>query len=1488
MVDRRLPLGFSIRTIGCLALTLLAACGSQDCGCDGFEARPFPPQHYDKTVQKSTQIRVSESGLGFVEDNIEPLVSEALPDGLSFCLPKDTDSDTKLCFPYVRDRDGYHMRGEQPICDDGVTEGCQINLTIEETQISTVPPQGLQVEVTIGNLNPTIPIEADIPLLGSTDCDVTPYLRGANINTPATIKAIVPIEFLVDEQSPTRDIRIDIEEVGLNLENLDFDLKGGFTCGTADLLRGLIRGTIEDLVRDQLDEVVNDLLRENLCLSCEMDPCPGNSTCSDDNICDYNNTNECVPLPLGIEGALDLSATIGDFTETKDAEVNTFAKLADYASADTGLTLTLRTGFQPERLSDCVPIDPTSRPRFNPVPISPTLIQDVRPGTNDPFHLGIGIHKGTIEHLLWSAWASGATCLTVESLSTPQVSTAALGLFLPSLNGLTDNENAQAELKIVPQTAPVIQLGTNQVMETADGYEVVDGLFTLDWKDLDLHIYGWVQDRWTRVVTVRLDLLLPIAVVPDGAGSVSVVLGDVEAALQNLRGVNGELLTERPEVLANVIPSLVGIALPTLADTLDLAFELPEFFGLRVDLQQGDITSVDGGQFIALFADLAPAMQPNSFPVLPVPHIDEVEVVYPEEPAANVFMRPELHVNLAAMLGLGLDQRELVAGDEVEYAWRIDGGFWSLYHKRDDLVIRDPVLALPGSHELEVRARVAGSHLLVNREQIASRQIIIDYQPPTLDVERAGDELRFVAQDIVDPRSALQFRYRIHDGERARPWTAWSNTSTLQIAELGLTDAFRVEVEVRDQSGLIERDTQTIHQAVPSSSLPASQDAPEDPSASSESSSSAACAQAPGSQAPGSAPWMLGLGLIGMVGLLRRRRAKLVTGAFALLGLGATSTGCGGCGGDATSSNKTSLDCAEPCAEDEVCKQAQCVAKEPEPCTSNESCSNGQQCEQGVCVEPECREDADCGSVCGVDEKGTCTDNACVCEMYCADGCADTEFCCHTSNSCETVPDPCDGTVCDPGFEPGNPVAGTPDSSTCTISGAMCECVPSPPLPLGLYGRWADLTQSSSGDVAISAYNQTYGDLMVGVRGADGSVSWDFVDGVPESGTIEGALDGPRGGIKDRGPKVGGYTAAAFDDAGNLHVFYQDLNEDALKYARGVRDQDAFTWSTTTIAQGESVGGLYNEVLFANGALHLVTLVDNISAGGNGPNISELRYLAIDPASPLDSISFDAAEVVTSGPASEPCSEECEGDDVCIRDLGSCVTPASTCEVECAAGFACHMGTCLASYDDTLAKGVPTTTGNYPELTLSQSGELLVTFHDGAQDRMGWRVRDTAGEWSMTQYLEQGTGPYGSAVQGADGTLHFAYMHEASRTLRYEAVSSQGMGGNPEIIIGGLRDTGVEWLVARIGEDVQIQLDASNSPEVIFQDATLHRLMYARRDTSGAWTPTTLSQKLDPYEGSHGFYPDLLRAGEMSVVVEYVIDRQADPNVAMPVFHELP
>ena len=375
-----------------LAAMALAACSSDGCGCDGLETRPFPVEHYDKTTPTSTQIRVTPTGLGFIEDNLEPLIGEALPGGLNFCLPKDVGGGTELCM------EGFQSQ-TQEICDDG-SEGCQLSFDIGSARLVPTPPSTLLVDVTLSNVNPTIPFKATNIVFGlDIECDVTIHQRGMSSSTPTTINAKLPVNFDIDQSSALKDLRINTGEVDLDLSEaaFDFDSGGGRgkNCGLAQGAVAVFRGIIIDLVKPQLQEALDGALRENLCKPCDGAPgqCSDRATCdTDEGLCLVNGTSECEPLPLGIEGGLQLGTLIGDFTQEPDAEVDLLIRVGDHARANDGLELAARTGFQQTELSDCAPVNLGSRPPFAAIPLSPTINGNTNPRTNQPFMVGVGLH----------------------------------------------------------------------------------------------------------------------------------------------------------------------------------------------------------------------------------------------------------------------------------------------------------------------------------------------------------------------------------------------------------------------------------------------------------------------------------------------------------------------------------------------------------------------------------------------------------------------------------------------------------------------------------------------------------------------------------------------------------------------------------------------------------------------------------------------------------------------------------------------------------------------------------------------------------------------------------------------------------------------------------------------------------------------------------------------------------------------------------------
>lgn len=1444
-VSRHLPLF--------LAISLLAACSSNGCGCDGFEARDFPAEHYDKTTPQTMQIRLTPSGLDFVEGNLQPIINEAVPGGLNFCLPKDDTSSTKLCFA--------NQDGVQPTCDDG-SQGCQISLSIDGAQIKPVPNNRLEVDITIGNVNPVIPFSTDVAVLGEVTCDVTAYKKGADRMTPATIQATLPIDFNVDQMSPLKDTRIKLGELALNLDDVDFHLRGNWKCGTATALRSLFRNTIENLLKDQLKSTIEDLTRQNLCRQCGegLSACPDNAMCAEDGACQYNGSEECVPALLGVEGRLMLGDLLSGYTETPDASTDLTVRLADYAKVDTGVSLAMRTGFQPEKIERCVPVDPSTRPAFTTIPISPTVMANTKPNSNDPFMMGIGVHKRTIEHMLWSVWASGATCLAVGSDSLDVLSTSSLALLVRSLGDLADGKKRAVEIKIVPQKAPLVTLGANSVEEVMGKLVIKDGLMNIDWKDFDINIYGYVQDRHALLFTVRTDLLLPIALVPDAGGKLQVVIGEVDKALTNLRILNHKLLKESPEVLKDALPTLLGVALPQLASSLDgLSFDLPEFFGFRVDLKQGDVTSIDNNTFIGLFANLTPVtMMALSGNQSVDTQIFNASVRYPEASASG-FVRPEVTLQVGAKVP-SLDWP--LPADQMEFSYRVNGGFWSLFQPTDKLELNDPVFALSGDHLIEVRARPRGEVESVDMtpERIKVR---VDYTAPALELEYAQGKMSFIGQDEVDAATALTYRWRTHDGESASQWSEWMGQNTLELNTIeGDATRLRVEVEVRDTSGHVTKRDRTVERDVLGVLKPAV--AAAEPQAK-------GCSAAPGQRSPGNLGLMMFLGMMGFGVLGRRRARQSVLAMISALGLMSVGVGCT----DDQAAQKST--CDPTCANDQVCKAGTCVAADNK-CNADADCGgDGKICLEGVCSAPECSDDSACAGACGDDKRGTCASGKCACEDFCPEGCGDGELCCFPSNSCKPIPDACDGKVCEPGFEPKITTEGSPDGKTCAMAGAVCDCVELPPLPLGAHGRYPDI-DTHQNITAVSAYNQTYQDLMVGVVNGN-QATWQFVDGVPATGEVSGSLNGPRQGIKTPGPKVGEYTALTFDDAGTLHVFYRDSEAMTLKYARGTKKGEGFTFETTTLANDAGSAGIWTRTIFAGGKVHVVYTADSVP--GTTGHSAQIRHFSFDPSADLASVAATAHAVVLEGAASSPCGERCVGGASCFAEVGACAMPSQDCATACGDGTACTGGACKPIFNDSAPASTPIMTGQFLDLSATPDGLLLV-FYDGEQKSAGW-AKLVGDAWEMPSYVGTPSGPYASGLTDAQGNVHLAYMDEFNRRLMYEQV-----GKPAEVIVDGLRDTGTQWLLGRIGEDVTLRVKGDGSMQVVYHDATLQQLMEATRQANGQWKATLLASPGEPYVGEHGFYATIVRRAGASTIVEYVINNQTSPVQSKPIFYTLP
>lgn len=1411
-----------------LLAMFLAACSGDACSacdCEGFVQQDFPPEHYDKTIQQAGQIRVTGAGLDFVEANLPTIVEGALPTGLAFCIPETDSNGIRVCY------DGEMCQG---------APGCELTLSIDDAQIEPQPTDTINIQITVGDLDETLSL--DPPL--ANNCTLTLHKDGDQ-SQPGTITASVPVTFTVDEMSPTRDVRISLGEIDANLDDLGFDIDGAFLsgCNLVDAAAGIgfVEDLLKDQLRDQLDGAIESFgIEEQLCRTCDAaTPCSAATTCDDSGdvgICRYGD-GQCVPRPLGVEGQLQLGTVLGDVTQHPESSIDLMAKVADTANVDTGVTLGLRSGFEPDAYRRCVPVDPTQRPSFDPVMLSPSITGETHPVTGQPFHIGIGYHERPLEQLFWSMWSSGVTCLQVDSSFSDLLNTGTLATFLPSLRALGDGGRA-AKIQIVPQEPPTVVLGSNTVTPMGMSYTIDEGLITLDWRDLDIHIYGHVQERWTRLTTLRSDLILPIAVVPDGSGSIVPVLGDLDAAIQNIRPIAPELLAEDPQVLIDLVPTLLGFALPSLTGDLISPIEIPEFVGLRIDIDEEDITSVDNNTMIAIFANFQVVATPLHERVNLLVGGHEVDT---SRWTKGGLVKPSVTLDVMPLLPSMSFDRDL----PVEYQYRVDGGLWSLFEiANGELEIDDPLFLLQGDHTIEVRARYRGVPESTTLSPVETT-VRIDYTAPDVELDRDGETITFVATDAVDHASDLFYRYRVvtKDGATDGSWSAWTHDDELDISSLGISGTYRVDVEARDRSGLVGTATANFRDEAkpdPVATLP------------SDGTTLGGCSSS-GEGGPAGLLFLVAFGALLVA--WRRRPRGLILGFAAVLAM----SGC-------DCSDDTAATCAEDCPAGTACVEGAC---EPAACAGDEECPAGFFCsEDGTCAAETCEQT--CDATCDSGQFGVCSDSGeCTCENYCDKGCDEGSYCCFDSNSCEALPDACADEVCEPGYEPVVQDASTADSQTCEASVGTCACEPLPPVDIGWHGLYASM-DVGGGVTATAVYNSTYQDLMVGVLDGNLEPTWHWVDGVDRDGPVVGDPNGPRFGIIARGDKMGKYTDTVVDDSGTIHVFYQDGEELDLKYARG--DADGNFEMTTLDAEGAT--GYWNSALLHNGQLHVVYTTQ--VSGEPGSWGSEIRTLSFDPAADLDALA-PSSTVLDSTGSNNPCGFGC-GNDYCFVSEGQCLDNTRDCEPDCGEGEECLEGVCLEIYVAP-PPAYAEATGQFNDLTATPDGGMLLTFYNGFVGNV-FSMEYTGDMWTQPNAIATApAGPYVDGVIDDSGSRHFAYMDPSGPSLVYTVD-----GGAPEEITDGVRDRAEGWIVTDIGEDVSLRVNADGTVTALYQDATTHALYQADRATDGTWTVTEVAGYSDPYTGGRGFHAEILPFTDTSLAVEFVIDQQVEPTQGFPVY----
>jgi hypothetical protein len=1501
-----------------IVFALLVACadgGGGGGGCGGCGATGDGPAYeYPDTapvIPQAAQVHVTETALTFIEDNLASIAGDLAGGGggLVFCVPETDLTVATLC-------------GGSSRCSDG-SVGCDVEIVLNDVQatpFSETPSDRLNVAVGVSLGTPlalnvlfstcALTLSEPVPVSANVYFDVTPPLDGRT-----------SIRIPTDELEFDSDAAID-----------SLSISGGFGCTITSGLLNLVGGLLGGLIEGFLTEPLNGAIEPLLCQTCADAPCPFGSSCNDSDICIQSGTEECVPIDLGLETEFDIGELLASISPGLQAKLGLLFYLANYADANGptvtpsyGLDLAAEAGFAAAEPSACVPYQPV--PATSRIPKSTQLNTATTPG-GEAFAVGIGLSESALELALYGVYSSGALCLSVGSETSELISTGTFSAFLPSLGALVDGANAPLSLTLRPQLAPTVTLGAGTVTIGGDGEATIDEpLLTLELRSLEIDFYTIVENRYVRVFTLDTDVEVPLGLTVNSANELVVLLGDLSEAITRIEALNGELLAqEEVENIAAVLPSIIGGLLPTLLGSGGLIppIALPDLQGFRLVLPDDAFTSIESNTMLAIFANLEyVGSTPEGLTATLQPVIASSQVRYDDRLALNEmlsaarFDRAPIDINvLTPDVVLAMETRTYgLDSPGVEYSYRVNGGLWSFWRAGDELVIRDPVFALQGHHAVEVRAREIGdpySTSVVN----AATSIVVDYEAPSLTLRREGQGVWMDVTDTVALPSEMTARYRVNGGE----WVDGADVfETIDIS--GVEGRVVVEAEVMDPAGNTTRRRQefrNVEQAVVADvTSPTTTGALIDPvSNDSTPAPSAGCSAAGSTASSHGSALLFGMAVAGVWAARRRRAVALMVGGVAAVSLAACGDDRSGadvndgtvepapcdpeCGAGQTCEDGVCVGCAtaEDCEPGFICEGSVCIVDEG--CTGDQDCPDGQRCQDAVCVEVECQEDGDC-TACTAPNIGRCLNNSCSCEEPCAEGCGEGEACCFGSNSCVPVSATCDEKVCEPGTS--LQAVGEPefDSNTCSAI-IECECVELPPLPPGAIGRYLDAASDGETNHFV-AYNPTYGDLMYGTSGADDVISWEYLLGVPSTGTVTGSVNGPRGGRSLGGPDVGLYPSVEVGGDGSVLLAFQTAEDDdgttGLTFGVGAGAEPTWTFFNLDASPG---AGLWSTMIKDLAGFPMVVYtVPGIFSAEAGTYTTEVRLVRATTASPTSAADFATPIVVDSIVSTAPCGGTCVGRDVCRLDTDVCERPtrASACDPACSDTQECFedeagVRACAEVAASTALRFFPTGGGLFLDAEVDSDGRLWVAHYDGDNGNLLLSSLLLGTEERSSQIIDGQTvdgagvvtdsgnvGLHPDLMFTAAGELVIAYHDATLHWLRTWTRSSNLI----EIVDDGYRcfnfDTTVnacrEVITSRVGGDPVLFEGAGL--EVLFQDATFHDLVTVPRTESGWQSFTTQAGNEAPYAGAFGFYSNVVSDSRGRFFATYRFQNRSEPTL---------
>ena len=778
--------------VAAILLTLAAGCGNTSgCGCAGMEPlNELPPE--EERVYDGMVAEITPSGLSFIEQNFAGIVAQFLGGSLTFDLPPGgtTSCADTGCSGQVL------CKGNTP---------CPITAGVDSVGFSTVAPNRLHMTAQLDVSSGDIPVEfcsRRFLVCLEPDCDFRIDVQ----DKP------VALDIVFDVDPMTHAVTFRVENIDIQLTGDDFRISGGLVCDIADwgFVRNFIAGFVNDELGTRIPQEIQKAIDDMSCVKCDefTSGCAGlggPATCdTTTNYCMNDATGACVYKPLGMAGRMDLGAVTGMGPEAPmDLLIGLGQRegpAADpFVSTDGGpLELRLITASDAD-LSPCVPDAP---PPPNTPPPRPDFAAEAG-GT--PYMVGIGASDRFLDAVFYDAYRSGGLCLNLSSETMDLISSSVFSTFLPSLNSLTEGKNVPMILAIRPKAVPYVDVGAGTYRDE-NGKRVIDEpLLTIYLPNLHMDFYALIDGRYARLFTLKSDIALPLGLELTPNNELVPIVGELGSLVTNIEASHAEIVAEDPQVLADIIPAIIGLVEPVIGDALK-PIALPDLQGFSLDVKKlgGIVPSPSKpGTFehIGILADLA------FTPASPAPiRVDtEATLVDLVLPPLDTRSRPSPRGARVRLRVRGYDARLHDAGWEWQY--RVDGGFWSPFHRTPEIEITAPELRLQGRHSIEVRARARDDYRTLDPTP-ARLDLVVDWTPPRarLSVDQAEGLAAVEAWDAVFDTD-LEYSFRVDEGT----YSAWSQDATYRLP----AEFQAVTAQVRDGAGNVRevtwRGPQFIH-----------------------------------------------------------------------------------------------------------------------------------------------------------------------------------------------------------------------------------------------------------------------------------------------------------------------------------------------------------------------------------------------------------------------------------------------------------------------------------------------------------------------------------------------------------------------------------------------------------------------------------------------------------------------------------------------------